>query len=60
MKKFTTLKPVIIGHASIPAGRTVELDEASSSTKALLARKHIEPAKAEKAEKPEKPPGANA
>lgn len=49
--KFKTLKSVIVETSAIAAGQVIELDPESPSTKALIATKHIEAAKAEKPEK---------
>ena len=42
LEKFQTLKSVIIGTRAVPAGRVIELDPESASTKKLLATGHVE------------------
>jgi hypothetical protein len=41
-EKFRTLKSVIIGTRSVPAGKVIDLDPEKDSTRKLLATGHVE------------------
>ncbi len=54
LKKFTVVKPVLVGGKIQSKGAKVELDADSASTKSLLATEHVTEGKAPKAGEEEK------